>query len=389
MLLLATSILGACSSDVTTTHNQTIRVATFNVSMDASNYAQKGQPLDPEALKARLELGNHPQITNIAEIIQRVRPDVILLNEFDYIENPNDGVRAFIENYLLRPIQGQKPIHYPYFYVAPVNTGEPSPLDIDGDGVASGTGGDAWGYGNYPGQYGMVVLSRFPIHTQGVRSFKHFLWHKMPNAQKIQNSDGTSFYDEATWQRLRLSSKSHWDLPIDVDGKRFHLLAAHPTPPVFDGDEDRNGARNYDEIRLWADYLSEARGEYLVDDNGKQGGLAADSRFVIVGDYNASPDEGDSRAGAIEQLLTHPLVNAKPIPTSRGGKLHTPDNPNGAKHTAGWRIQADYVLPSKFGIDLIANGVFWPAADSKLHRLVRGRGASSDHRLVWADLKLN
>ena len=43
-----------------------------------------------------------------------------------------------------------------------------------------------------------------------------------------------------------------------------HFLVSHPTPPVFDGPEDRNGPRNYDEIRFWADY-SPRTGGYIYD----------------------------------------------------------------------------------------------------------------------------
>lgn len=61
-------------------------------------------------------------------------------------------------------------------------------------------------------------------------------------------------------QVLRLSSKSHWDVPIDIplgDGvtQRVHMLLHHPTPPAFDGQEGRNLRRNHDEIRLFADYV--------------------------------------------------------------------------------------------------------------------------------------
>ena len=34
---------------------------------------------------------------------------------------------------------------------------------------------------------------------------------------------------------------------IQIDGKTVHFLTSHPTPPVFDGPEDRNGTRNGDE----------------------------------------------------------------------------------------------------------------------------------------------
>lgn len=366
----------------------TLRVATFNVSMEADNYCRRDEERDPRALEKRLRSGRNRQIRNIAEIIQRVRPDILLLNEFDYIRDPRRGVLAFQRRYLSVSQNGQRPIHYRHFYTGPVNSGEPSPLDIDGDGIASGTGGDAWGFGHYPGQYGMLVLSRFPIDTSQVRSFRRFPWHKMPGALEPRHPDGSSFYDEATWRRLRLSSKAHWDLPIQVKGRRLHLLAAHPTPPVFDGPERRNAARNFDEIRLWADYVDPNRSGYLQDDLGLSGGLLQQAAFVIAGDYNASPVEGRSLAGAIDQLLTHPLINSDLQPTSPGGAQHSPDNPLGHSHTADWRARVDYLLPSRAGIDVVNGGVFWPESASELAHLVKGRGASSDHRLVWLDLQL-
>ena len=62
----------------------------------------------------------------------------------------------------------------------------------------------------------------------------------------------------------------------------------HPTPPVFDGAEDRNGKRNHDEIRLMADYLTPNKGDYISDDNDNEAGLDSHSRFVLLGDFNAS-----------------------------------------------------------------------------------------------------
>ncbi|GAA5189609.1 endonuclease/exonuclease/phosphatase family protein [Ferrimonas gelatinilytica] len=364
-----------------------IKVATFNVSMEADNYRTEPEAVaDPRALQRHLASGRHPQIRNIAEIIQRVRPDILLLNEFDYIADPKRGVLAFQRHYLQQGQGGAAPIHFPYHYLAPVNSGVPSPYDFDGDGVASGTGGDAWGFGRYPGQYGMVLLSRFPILQEQVRTFAKFPWHRLAAPQKITRADGRDFYDASTWRALRLSSKSHWDVPVQIGEHRLHLLAAHPTPPVFDGPEGRNGARNFDEIRLWAEYIDNA--PYLVDDQDRQGGLPPNRRFVILGDYNASATEGRSRPGAIEQLLHHSRINAKWVPISQGGAAHSPDNPHGASHTASWRARVDYVLPSRWGLEVRDGGVFWPAPDSPLHPLVVNRRASSDHRLVWQTLKL-
>lgn len=99
----------------------------------------------------------------------------------------------------------------------------------------------------------------------------------------------------------------------------MHLLASHPTPPVFDGPEDRNGLRNHDEIRLRADYVTPGAADYPYDDAGRLGGLAAGSRFVIAGDQNADPLDGDSVAAAIDQLLRNPLINTETTPSSPGG----------------------------------------------------------------------
>ena len=153
---------------------KTLRVATFNVSMEATNYqVDKSNPANLSLLEDALASGSHPQIKNIAEIIQRVRPDILLLNEFDYIPDRARGIDRFQSHYLAVAQQTQlQPIEYPYVYVGPVNTGEPSPFDLSGDGKATGKGADAWGFGLYPGQYGMVVLSRYPIASGQVRSFQ-------------------------------------------------------------------------------------------------------------------------------------------------------------------------------------------------------------------------
>jgi hypothetical protein len=67
------------------------------------------------------------------------------------------------------------------------------------------------------------------------------------------------WFTPAELAAVRLSSKSHWDLPIEIGRRTVHFLVSHPTPPTFDGPEDRNGRRNHDEIRLWADYITPGR----------------------------------------------------------------------------------------------------------------------------------
>ena len=75
---------------------------------------------------------------------------------------------------------------------------------------------------------------------------------------------------------LPLSSKSHWDVPVRIGNVTLHLLASHPTPPAFDGAEDRNGRRNHDEIRFWSDYLT--RGSPATSATTRAGAAASAAR---------------------------------------------------------------------------------------------------------------
>lgn len=364
-----------------------LRVATFNVSMEGENYGRETSQAE-NVLATLLSEGTHPQIRNIAAIIQRTRPDIIFLNEFDYIADPSLGVELFINSFLKHSQQGAEAIDYPYYYLAPVNTGLPSPYDLDRDGVASGKGNDAWGFGHYPGQYGMVLLSRFPIDTSAVRTFQHFRWADLPGAKQPMLSDDEPFFAPQVWQSLRLSSKSHWDIPIIVDEQIIHVLASHPTPPVFDGPERRNALRNRDEIRFWLQYIEGSDGSTLYDDAGVTGGLAQGARFLIVGDLNASASEGDSLLGGIDALLASPKIQASIVPRSIGAEENRPEHPNASEHTALWGLRADYILPSVAGFASTAAGVFWPSRAAPEAHLMQDRTASSDHRLVWVDLRI-
>ncbi|MDO8860560.1 endonuclease/exonuclease/phosphatase family protein [Haliea sp. E1-2-M8] len=378
------------TSEMGATATSTLRVATFNASLTGDQHVARNEPVTGSELFAQLATGDNARIRNVAEIIQRVRPDILLLNEFDYTPDPGRGVSAFRANYLQRSQSGAEPIDYPWFYTAPVNTGIDSGLDLDRDGIASGRGQDALGYGLYPGHYGMLLLSRYPIDAAAVRSFRRLLWRDMPHnlLQEVRAPDGEPWYDPAARAVLPLSSKSHWDVPVRVGAHSVHILASHPTPPVFDGPEDRNGKRNHDEIRFWNDYLTAgAAGAWIRDDRDGRGGFEGEL-FVIAGDLNASPVEGDAIPPAISSLLQHPRVQASTVPTSAGGAAQRPENPHAAGHTASFGLRVDYVLPAASPAWRVTGaGVFWPASDDPLGRLVRDPRQSSDHRLVWVDLE--
>jgi endonuclease/exonuclease/phosphatase family metal-dependent hydrolase len=361
----------------------TVRFATFNTSLYADSDG---------GLIARL-MNNDAAARKVAAIIQHQRPDVLLLNEFDY-DDEGKAVAIFLRDYLAVGQLGEQPISYPHHFSGTVNTGVASGLDLDGDGRSDGPG-DAWGFGRHPGQYGMLVLSRYPIDANSVRSFQHFRWADLPGALTPKNPDtGAAFYPDTVWQQLRLSSKSHWDVPIRSPLGVIHFLVSHPTPPVFDGPENRNGLRNHDEIRFWAEYLSDARLDWLYDDDGKHGGLLQDAAFVIAGDLNADPMDGDGFQHPVRLLLDHPRVNARFVPTSNGARAqaarygHLREG-NTATHTGDFgpsagTLRIDYVLPSR-QLNVRDGGVFWPATGEPGHDWID----ASDHHLVWLDLTIN
>jgi len=359
------------------TFADTIRFASYNVSMFGNTEGEIAQ---------QLSFGTVPKFARIAEVIKIVAPDVLALMEFDYDET-GESLNNFNNNYLA---QGDNGIEYPYAYQVPSNTGLLSDTDIDGNGNIS-LPGDAYGFGTFNGQYAFALLSKYPIDIANLRSFQTFLWKDMPDALLPENADGSSYYSNEVMDVFRLSSKNHIDLPIEMpNGHTVHAILAHPTPPVFDGAEDRNGKRNHDEIRLLADYVVGAN--YLIDDNGQSGGLATGESFVIMGDLNADPYDGDSANDAILQLLDHPNINpavclGDMIASSNGGAEHNQssgDTGDPSHDTSFFGLRIDYALPSN-NLTVTNTGVFWPSSTEENHFLIEDE-AASDHLLVWVDV---
>ena len=397
--LVASPVPASASSSVPEPPGEReVRFATFNTALERPEEGMLAEELaTPDSEQAR----------NIAEIIQHVRPDVLLVNEFDH-DDEGEGLRLFQDNYLSVGQNGADPIDYPYVYSAPVNTGVASGVDLNGDGVAVTEPGtpeyaeDAFGYGLFPGQYGMAVLSKYPIVTDEVRTFQTFRWADMPDALLPTDPEtGGSYYSEEALEVLRLSSKSHWDVPIDTGrGRPVHLLASHPTPPTFDGPERRNVARNHDEIRFWADYVTRRDSGYIYDDEGVRGGLAPGAPFVIAGDLNADPNDGDGHPEAVTRLLDHRAV-VDVRPSGQGGRgaaqrqgganedhVGDPglDSADFNDEPGPGNLRVDYVLPSR-SLPARGSGVFWPTVDDPLFRLTGDYPfPSSDHRLVWVDV---
>jgi endonuclease/exonuclease/phosphatase family metal-dependent hydrolase len=362
---------------------ETIRLATFNI-----------RELSTDGLLEVDDTGEGASegIRAAAEVVGRVQPDILIVQEIDHDYSEADDLalnaRRLRDSYL-RQVMGEDA--FPYVFAAPCNTGIPAGHDLNGDGTTAGSddvgnrgyGEDCFGFGRYPGQYSMAILSRFPIDADGARTFQEFLWKDLPG-----HHIPTDFYSEAAVADLRLSSKSHWDVSVEIGDRVLRLWVSHPTPPVFDGDEDRNGRRNFDEIGFWVAYLD---GELaLYDDQGRQGGYSEESSFVIVGDLNADP-RGDNAfyegRQSIDQLLSDPrLQDPRELLVSAGALEGVGDEPQAANNTAAFAggMRVDYLLPGA-EVEILDGGVFWPSALTSplLHDLAE---TASDHRLVWLDL---
>ncbi|MEM8733253.1 MAG: endonuclease/exonuclease/phosphatase family protein, partial [Planctomycetota bacterium] len=104
-----------------------IRVATYNVSLNR-----------PVAGKLADDLrGGDAQAKAVAAVIRAVRPDILLLNEIDYEPSGKNGGNAslFASRYLAVETEdslGGGACSMPYVYSAPVNTGVPSEMDLNG-----------------------------------------------------------------------------------------------------------------------------------------------------------------------------------------------------------------------------------------------------------------
>ncbi len=377
---------------------KTIRFATYNVSMADHEFGTGNSNRLIELLSDKNNISAN--IKKIVEVIQIIRPDVLFLNEFNYDEN-NEAIQKFQDILRTQTYNGSEPIDYQYFFNTESNVGVyPDPkVDMDANGV-NDEFNDAYGFGRFPGQYAMALLSRYPIVEGEVRTFQKFLWKDMPNNKMPVNEiDGSkTYYTDEAREVFRLSSKSHWDVPIKFNGKKIHALVSHPTPPVFDGQVDQNGRRNHDEIRFWTDYIDPTKTSYAYDDTQAdlvanqriKKNLAEDAMFVIMGDQNADPFDGDSTDNPAMLFMNSPYINTTVTPT-RTGKIdasnegNTDQNGKSMYDTASFNgnLRVDYVLPS-INMEIVSAKVFWPNSTDRFADLED----PSDHHSVYVTLKV-
>ena len=317
--------------------------------------------------------GEDEQIAATVAAIQAATPDILILTQFDH-----DADLAALSAFAGLLATGGTDL--PHLFAALPNSGMATGLDMDGDG-RTGQPRDAQGYGRFAGAGGVAVLSRWPIDAGAVRDFSGLLWRDLPGAV-LPVVDGAPFPSAAAQAVQRLSSTAHWVVPVAAPGGVVDLLVWSATPPVFDGPEDRNGLRNRDELRLWT---------VLLD-----GGLGPPPgpHFVIAGNANLDPADGDGLRDAMAALLADPRLT-DPRPASMGGTLAADPGHAGdpALDTADWsddgpgNLRVSYVLPAA-AWEVTDAGVLWPAPDDASTALTPDvLAVAGPHRLVWVDLR--
>jgi hypothetical protein len=247
--------------------------------------------------------GKAPDVQTALATLAALNADVLVLSGIDF----DAGQLA------LSALNAALPAPYPHLVALRPNTGVPSGFDLDGNGRRD-EARDAMAYGRFPGEGGIVVLSRLPIDAAHSTDHSGLLWRDLPGAVLPPLPDGAE-------DVLRLSSTGHHDTAVVLqDGRRLHLLTWHATPPAFDGPEDRNGKRNHDEAAFWTHLMNSPQ--------------APQAPFVLLGQANVDPEKGDGNPAALRGLLADPrLQDVLPGDTvDYGGDL-------GA-------LRVSYILPS-------------------------------------------
>ncbi|WP_231558859.1 endonuclease/exonuclease/phosphatase family protein [Paracoccus sp. PAMC 22219] len=252
-------------------------------------------------------MADDPQVLAAAQVIAGIAPDAILLTGLDW-DLDNRALTAFAD---LLAAQGHP---MPHRHATQPNRGLPTGLDLDGDGRA-GRPRDAQGYGAFTGQSGLAILSRLPI--AGVTDHSATLWRDVP---------GNRMPDSPHADVQRLSSTAHWDVALTTPAGPLHLLALAATPPAF---EDRNPARNHDEVTFWLSHLP-------------------DAPFAILGNLNVDPRDGDGDPATLAALATSPRTPSRAAHGSRRRPARMPRigatrrwtrrNTTARRATCGWTM---------------------------------------------------
>ena len=306
-----------------------------------------------------LDRGEDPKVAAVVQVITTLNADVLLLTGIDY------DLRGAALKALAARLAAAG-LNYPHRLALRPNTGIATGFDLDGNG-RFGEPRDAMGYGRFAGAAGMAILSRLPIDTEHIRDFSGFLWADLPGSLMPDQ-------DPALRAVQRLSTTGMYAVPILTDNGAINLLTYYATPPVFDGPEDRNGRRNHDETAFWTSLIA---GDLPYE--------PPKPPFILLGQPNLDPVDGEGRQAAIRALLTNPALQ-DPAPRSLNTRSDVGQNGVAALDTALYAdiggLRVEQVLPSA-DLKITGAGVLWPPDTDAF---APSLAAASRHHPVWVDL---
>lgn len=325
----------------------------------------------PGILLQHLQKADDPKVEMDIDVIIRINADVLVLTNFDY-DHDSAALSA------LRQRLAEKGVTYDNGLGLRPNTGVPTGLDLNHDGLLSGPR-DAQGYGRFAGQAGIAILSRYAFERDQIRDFASLLWKNLPGADLPPDMTPEALLLQ------RLSTAGHYEVPlVYAKGKTLRLLVWSATPPVFDGPEDRNGRRNADETALWV-HLLEGTLPQIPPATGTY--AKPEKPFVIMGLANLDPTDGDGKPQTLLDLLARPDLQ-DPAPRGTSGRIDPGHSGDPALDTtvlkSGAGLRLDYILPSR-DVAVVQAGVFWLPDTDPFEAIL---AAASTHRPVWARLTL-
>jgi hypothetical protein len=316
--------------------------------------------------------------TAAAEVIQRVKPQVLFLSGLD-VDAQELTVSKFSSSFLTVTQSGQTPIQYPHLYCMKSNNKLRS----------------------------SCILSKFPFKSDKIRTFKNFAWEDMQKSKIPKNFRFQSKYKnpiQAKLDRLKSAKKlfSHnfADIPMVIGKTEIHLIHLLSAPTELESLSETVIPEQYqDESQFLQDYLSPETSQYIEDDSGKKGGIAANAHYVIGADFRMDPSDGPGTKTSINQLLDLDILNSNVLPNSVGatedaaveaGKnaFHIGTASNDTTYfspeTHG-NLRTSFLIPNK-SLTIDSSGVFWPDTSHPARRLIDPK--VTNRRLIYVDLQI-
>ncbi|MBN1422080.1 MAG: endonuclease/exonuclease/phosphatase family protein [Planctomycetes bacterium] len=318
------------------------------------------------------------QVRAAASIIRAHAPDILSIDEmqYDYPDTPDPGLPGTGMNARRFAGASLAGLGYRFDWMTPGNAGLRSGFETPYELI---------GFARFPGQYGSALLSRFPIRAAEAVCFGRFLWRDLPG-------NGLARLDESLRGRGKppipdgfpLFDKSACDVPIEADGRVLHAILAHTIPPVY---EAHAAARNADQLRFLEAYVA---GRPLPGIRP----LDPEAPFVVIGDLNCDPEDGEGDGEAMRRLVEHPRIldffpegaGSRGTNSRRNTFLAGGGVPNPPLDLGALQLQLDYILLSR---DFESPGglVHWPDPRSERDALMAARRAS-DHFFVMVEADL-